>query len=80
MMLQYAGVFLISALVAGILCIGGVATGDSRFAEWMFFIAVALFIGGAVAALNGRGDTWVLDRDDLEDPGDSPGFGAGRHE
>jgi uncharacterized membrane protein YtjA (UPF0391 family) len=54
-MLQLAILFLILALVAGVLGYGGLMVQFANFAQVLFFVFVVLFLIAAVAsALRGR--------------------------
>ena len=57
-MLYYAVVFLVIALIAGILGFGGIAGVSIEIAKTIFFIAVLLFLVSAVVGL-ARGRTRV---------------------
>jgi len=55
-MLSWVVTFLIVALIAGILCFGGIAGASIEIAKAIFFIAVVLFLISAVVGLaRGRG-------------------------
>jgi len=53
-MLGWAVVFLIIALIAGLLCFGGIASASIEMAKIIFFIAVVLFLVSAVIGLARR--------------------------
>jgi uncharacterized membrane protein YtjA (UPF0391 family) len=53
-MLYWTLVFLVVALVAGLLGFGGVATAASGIAQVLFFIFLALFLVSLIAGLMRR--------------------------
>ncbi|MBS0544706.1 MAG: DUF1328 domain-containing protein [Proteobacteria bacterium] len=50
-MLNYAVIFLIIALVAGLLGFTGIAAGAVEIAKVLFFVFIILFIGSLVFGL-----------------------------
>jgi uncharacterized membrane protein YtjA (UPF0391 family) len=79
-MLQYATVFLIIALVAGIFGIGAVATGAAEVAEFLFLAFIALVAGAVVAGLRHRDVEWIADRVEPERRGNDPAIADLGHE
>lgn len=53
-MLDYAAVFFIIAIVAGLLGFGGIAAGASSIAQVLFFIFLILFLGTFIGGLSKR--------------------------
>lgn len=53
-MLDYAAVFFIIAIVAGLLGFGGIAAGASSIAQVLFFIFLILFLGTLIGGLTKR--------------------------
>ena len=51
-MLDYAAVFFIIAIVAGLLGFGGIAAGASSIAQVLFFIFLILFLGTLIGGLS----------------------------
>ena len=50
-MLQWALIFLVVALIAGVLCLGGIAAGAASIANILFLIFVVLFVVSLVMHL-----------------------------
>ena len=50
-MLGWAVVFLIIALIAGILSLGGIASASTEMAKVIFFIAIVLFLVSALLGI-----------------------------
>jgi uncharacterized membrane protein YtjA (UPF0391 family) len=44
MMLKWALIFFIIAIVAGLFGFTGIAAGAATIAKWLFFLAVAVFV------------------------------------
>ncbi len=53
-MLQYAVVFLIIALVAGLLGFTGIAAGAVQIAKVLFFVFLLLFVASLIVGLMRR--------------------------
>jgi uncharacterized membrane protein YtjA (UPF0391 family) len=48
-MLQWALIFLVVALIAGVLGFGGIASASAGIAKVLFFIFLILFVAGLIA-------------------------------
>jgi uncharacterized membrane protein YtjA (UPF0391 family) len=55
LMLHYAAVFFVIALVAALFGFGGIAVGAAEIAKVLFFIFLALFVVSLVAGMFRRG-------------------------
>jgi uncharacterized membrane protein YtjA (UPF0391 family) len=53
-MLNYAAVFLVIALVAGLLGFTGIAAGAVEIAKILFFVFLLLFVGSLILGLMRR--------------------------
>ncbi|GAA0295058.1 DUF1328 domain-containing protein [Rhodovulum tesquicola] len=54
-MLQWALIFLLLALVAGLFGFGGIAMASAGIAQTLFFIFILLFVGAVVmSVMRGR--------------------------
>lgn len=53
-MLYWAAVFLVIAIIAGLLNLGGLASGAMWIAQVLFFVFLVLFVLTLIAGLMGR--------------------------